>query len=477
MSSSATNKRLEQLMAMRAGKDAKGNRSPTQYDYLMKLLMIGDSGVQKSQLLLRFTATAIGVDFKIKTIEIDGKNVKLQIFNCAGQENFRTITTAHYRGAKGIMLVYDVSDEQSFLNIRHWIRNIELPASDDVQKILVGHMVDSDDGSYHEHNRMITYERGEELADDYGMPFIEARAMTGENVKEAFTCLAEHIYKQLNNSDYSIQTVINRIDCKPYRKRSGHHRMNTAEAISAAVHASLDVVDDVSVQPLDDSQQQKLTAFMDAVHAEHDISVSYLRIANWDTQQAIVAYLNANNKKQEVDAKEEKKMEPLKGNESLSGPVRQLKKFLIDVGLEDYFDAFRNNDCDISYIEDFDDDTLENNIGMKSKLKRRKFLREADIFKKEMGAFHEIMIEHNVSPLVSKQLKKHGILTVHILCNEVKCKMDLKSALEINNDLQCDVLWNIVQSQINPLGVHDNSDGDYPEEGVQNVDDVDTAYI
>lgn len=92
------------------------------YDFLIKLLLIGDSGVGKSCCLLRFSEdsftpsfiTTIGIDFKIRTIELDGKRVKLQIWDTAGQERFRTITTAYYRGAMGILLVYDVTDERSF---------------------------------------------------------------------------------------------------------------------------------------------------------------------------------------------------------------------------------------------------------------------------------------------------------------------------------------------------------------------------
>jgi GTPase SAR1 family protein len=98
------------------------------YDYLIKLLLIGDSGVGKSCLLLRFSddafntsfITTIGIDFKIRTVEIDNKRCKLQIWDTAGQERFRTITTAYYRGAMGILLVYDITDEQSFANIRNW---------------------------------------------------------------------------------------------------------------------------------------------------------------------------------------------------------------------------------------------------------------------------------------------------------------------------------------------------------------------
>uniref|UniRef100_A0A8D1F9Y2 small monomeric GTPase n=1 Tax=Sus scrofa TaxID=9823 RepID=A0A8D1F9Y2_PIG len=116
------------------------------YDYLFKLLLIGDSGVGKTCLLFRFSEDAfnttfistIGIDFKIRTIELDGKKIKLQIWDTAGQERFRTITTAYYRGAMGIMLVYDITNEKSFDNIKNWIRNIEEHASSDVERMILG---------------------------------------------------------------------------------------------------------------------------------------------------------------------------------------------------------------------------------------------------------------------------------------------------------------------------------------------------
>merc|ERR1712167_236646 len=105
----------------------------TNFDFLIKLLLIGDSGVGKSCLLLCFSdqsfttsfITTIGIDFKIKTIELDGKRIKLQIWDTAGQERFRTITTAYYRGAMGILLVFDVTDDQSFQNIATWMDQID----------------------------------------------------------------------------------------------------------------------------------------------------------------------------------------------------------------------------------------------------------------------------------------------------------------------------------------------------------------
>eukprot|EP00270_Netrium_digitus_P007693 TRINITY_DN2258_c0_g1_i2.p1 TRINITY_DN2258_c0_g1~~TRINITY_DN2258_c0_g1_i2.p1 ORF type:complete len:178 (-),score=50.23 TRINITY_DN2258_c0_g1_i2:102-635(-) len=152
-------------------------RARADYDYLIKLLLIGDSGVGKSCLLLRFSddsfttsfITTIGIDFKIRTIELDGKRIKLQIWDTAGQERFRTITTAYYRGAMGILLVYDVTDESSFNNIRNWMRNIEQHASDNVNKILVGNKADMD-----ESKRAVPTARGQALADEFNIIFFEA---------------------------------------------------------------------------------------------------------------------------------------------------------------------------------------------------------------------------------------------------------------------------------------------------------------
>ncbi|KAM4629687.1 ras-related protein Rab-8A isoform 2-T2 [Polymixia lowei] len=133
------------------------------YDYLFKLLLIGDSGVGKTCVLFRFSEDAfnstfistIGIDFKIRTIELDGKKIKLQIWDTAGQERFRTITTAYYRGAMGIMLVYDITNEKSFDNIKNWIRNIEEHASADVEKMVLGNKCDVND------KRQVSKERGE----------------------------------------------------------------------------------------------------------------------------------------------------------------------------------------------------------------------------------------------------------------------------------------------------------------------------
>nr|XP_044997071.1 ras-related protein Rab-8A isoform X2 [Jaculus jaculus] len=144
------------------------------YDYLFKLLLIGDSGVGKTCVLFRFSEDAfnstfistIGIDFKIRTIELDGKRIKLQIWDTAGQERFRTITTAYYRGA--------------------------MHASADVEKMILGNKCDVND------KRQVSKERGEKLALDYGIKFMETSAKANINVENAFFTLARDIKAKMD---------------------------------------------------------------------------------------------------------------------------------------------------------------------------------------------------------------------------------------------------------------------------------------
>ena len=135
--------------------------------------------------------TTIGIDFKIRIVDLDGKRIKIQIWDTAGQERFRTITTAYYRGAMGIMLVYDVTDERSFNNIRNWLRNIDQYASEGANKILIGNKCDDVE------RRVVERERGAELAREYGLKFMETSAKNNVNVDEAFMTLARDIKKRL----------------------------------------------------------------------------------------------------------------------------------------------------------------------------------------------------------------------------------------------------------------------------------------
>jgi Ras-related protein Rab-8A len=136
----------------------------------------------------------IGIDLKVKTLNIDGKNVKMQVWDTAGQERFRTITQSYYKGSMGIMLLYDCTSEESFQNVRNWVRQIELHANPEVQKVLVGNKCDLED------KRVISKEMGEKLASDYNMKFIETSAKSGHNVGESFYLIAKELKDLLMKS-------------------------------------------------------------------------------------------------------------------------------------------------------------------------------------------------------------------------------------------------------------------------------------
>jgi len=167
----------------------------SEYDYLFKLLLIGDSGVGKSCLLLRFAddtytesyISTIGVDFKIRTIELNEKTIKLQIWDTAGQERFRTITSSYYRGAHGIIVVYDTTDLESFNNVKQWLHEIDRYASDNVNKLLVGNKSDLTQ------KRAVEYEHAGEYAESLGIQFIETSAKNSTNVEQAFIMMASEI--------------------------------------------------------------------------------------------------------------------------------------------------------------------------------------------------------------------------------------------------------------------------------------------
>lgn len=187
----------------------------------IKLLLLGDSGVGKSSLINRWTldsfnpslTSTVGVNFKSKKVNYNGELMQVQVWDTAGQENFHKITTSYYKGAQGIMLVYDVSDQKSLDNVEYWIKNIKSHASDSVQVVLVGNKIDLRQSS-HEHAaatsssssstpppagsqttfvKCVETERGKEIAKKFSVPFFEASAKDSSHVDEAFMTLVHHI--------------------------------------------------------------------------------------------------------------------------------------------------------------------------------------------------------------------------------------------------------------------------------------------
>merc|ERR1711892_151881 len=170
-----------------------------EYDYLFKLLLIGDTGVGKSCLLLRFAddtftrnyISTIGVDFKIRTIELEGKTIKLQIWDTAGQERFRTITSSYYRGAHGIIVVYDVTDMDTFKNVSQWLEEIDRYACENVNKLLVGNKSDMTS------KKVVEFSTAKEQADTFKIPFLETSALNATNVEQAFMKMAAEIKERI----------------------------------------------------------------------------------------------------------------------------------------------------------------------------------------------------------------------------------------------------------------------------------------
>ena len=185
------------------------------YEFIFKVLLLGNSNVGKSSLFLRFVddiwndtfVPTIGVDFKIKTFEIDEKKIKMQIWDTAGQERFKNIISSYYRGAHGILLIYDVTDKDSFKNLSNWLIEIEKNSSKNVLKVLIGNKTDL------EEKRVISYNQAKEFADSYGLKYIETSAKKNLNVNEAFATLGrelmlasedKRIVKQKQNKKISV---------------------------------------------------------------------------------------------------------------------------------------------------------------------------------------------------------------------------------------------------------------------------------
>ncbi|CAO2829893.1 ras-related protein RABA2a-like [Amaranthus tricolor] len=168
-----------------------------EYDYLFKVVLIGDSGVGKSNLLSRFTRnefcleskSTIGVEFATRTLQVEGRNVKAQIWDTAGQERYRAITSAYYRGALGALLVYDVTKPTTFDNVSRWLKELRDHADANIVIMLIGNKTDL------KHLRAVATEDAQSFAEKEGLSFIETSALEATNVEKAFQTILSEIYR------------------------------------------------------------------------------------------------------------------------------------------------------------------------------------------------------------------------------------------------------------------------------------------
>ncbi|XP_043922461.1 ras-related protein Rab-12 [Protopterus annectens] len=200
------------------GQSRRRKQPPRPVDFKLQVIIVGSRGVGKTSLMERFTddtfceacKSTVGVDFKIKTVELRGLKIRLQIWDTAGQERFNSITSAYYRSAKGIILVYDLTKRETFEDLPKWMKMIDKYASEDAELLLVGNKLDC------EADREVTRQQGEKFAQQIsGMRFCEASAKDNFNVDEIFLQLVDDILnkmpletfqrRELSNSILSLQ--------------------------------------------------------------------------------------------------------------------------------------------------------------------------------------------------------------------------------------------------------------------------------
>lgn len=168
-----------------------------EYDYLFKVVLIGDSGVGKSNLLSRFTRnefnleskSTIGVEFATRSINVDGKTIKAQIWDTAGQERYRAITSAYYRGAVGALLVYDIAKHVTFENVDRWLKELRDHADHNIVIMLVGNKSDL------RHLRAVPTDDAKGYSEQRNLSFIETSALDSTNVEQAFQTILTEIYR------------------------------------------------------------------------------------------------------------------------------------------------------------------------------------------------------------------------------------------------------------------------------------------
>jgi len=182
------------------------------YDYLFKVVLIGDSGVGKSNLLSRFTRnefnleskSTIGVEFATRSIDVDGKTVKAQIWDTAGQERYRAITSAYYRGAVGALLVYDIAKHATYVNVTRWLKELRDHADSNIVIMLVGNKSDL------KHLRAVPTDEAKSFSTENGLSFIETSALDASNVEGAFQTILTDIYRIVSSK--SLEQSNNPID-------------------------------------------------------------------------------------------------------------------------------------------------------------------------------------------------------------------------------------------------------------------------
>ena len=218
------------------------------YDLMFKILILGDSGVGKSSLFLRYTKnefkadmrSTIGVEFGLKFLKIEDFQLKIQIWDTAGMERYRSITNAYYKGAKGVIIVYDICRKKSFENVDNWIEDFKSKADEDAVILLIGNKCDLIE------SREVTMEEAERKAQKNQYGFMETSAKDNNNVEKAFETLFEEIVKiykdknegNIDNNGYGEEKLFN-----PTQQKNG----NTITGLAGGYTIQMDYIEDYNV--------------------------------------------------------------------------------------------------------------------------------------------------------------------------------------------------------------------------------------
>ena len=177
-----------------------------EYDFLFKLIIVGDSNVGKTNIMSKYihnkfnytSKATIGVEFGTKIVTIDNKKIKAQIWDTAGQERYKSITSAYYKGAKGALIVYDITNKFTFESVDKWVQDLNSYGDKNLTLLLVGNKSDLED------KRQIVKEDGEEKAKSFNLGFIETSACSGDNIDQAFDIMLKEVLKK-----YVVENDIN----------------------------------------------------------------------------------------------------------------------------------------------------------------------------------------------------------------------------------------------------------------------------
>ena len=172
-----------------------------EYEMMVKVILIGDSGVGKTNIMSKFlkdqfmeeSKATIGVEFGSKLFNHEGHKIKAQIWDTAGQEKYKAITGAYYKGSKGALVVYDITQKKTFENIEKWVNDLKAAGDPKITIILIGNKNDLDD------KRQVSKDQGEEKARSFGCAFLETSAYSGDNIDKAFNYMVKEIYEKFSN--------------------------------------------------------------------------------------------------------------------------------------------------------------------------------------------------------------------------------------------------------------------------------------